>query len=240
MFAGALFYVALIALVAGTILSAGLAMTRATITRMARPYVAAGYQRAIASIEREVAADMQSGGVPYPAPTFTPLPSACANTSCTYTTTATIAVSQAGSATPGPSCDPVQTNCATNVQTNAYVAESRLTAAITVSVHDASGALVGVRSGTIVLRTMTAPPYVAIAGSRDGAFDDVLSLHAAGDDGGMPPATPDPCATTTPGAAADTTVRVAYRNTATNACTDGSSWGDSSYSTQSSSNGWSE
>lgn len=240
MLAGALFYVALIALVAATILSAGLAMTRATSTRMARPYLAAGYQRAVTSLESAVAADMQSGGLPYPAPTFTPLPSECANAACTYTTTATIAVSQTGSATPGPSCDPAQTSCAPNVQTNAYVNESRLTAAIAVSVHDASGALVGARSGAIVLRTMSAPPYVAIAGSRDGAFDDVLSSNAAGDDGGTPPATPNPCMSTTPGAAADTTVRVAYRNAATNACADGSSWGDSSYSTQRSSNGWSE
>src|SRR5579884_2647898 len=110
MLAGTLAYVALIALVAATILSAGLAMTRMTIARMMIPYLDAGYQRAAVSLQQTVGADMQSGGVPYPAPTFTPIPRACANATCTYTTTETIALTQSAPATPGPACDSSQTN----------------------------------------------------------------------------------------------------------------------------------
>lgn len=239
MLAGVLAYVALIALVAATILSAGLAMTRMTIERMTRPYVAAGYQRAAASLEQAIAADMQGGGVPYPAPSFTPLAPVCANSTCTYRTTETIVLTQTAPATPGPACDTSQTNCAPNVQTNTYVAEGRLTAQITVNLVNAQGYAVAARTGTVVLRTLDSPPYVAIAGSRAGSFDDVLDAAGAGDDGGAPPATPNPCAAATPNVSDDTAVRVEYRNKSTNACTDGSAWADSSYSARSTSSGWS-
>lgn len=239
MLAGVLAYVALIAIVAATVLSAGLAMTRMTIERMTRPYVASGYQRAASSLQQTIASDMQGGGVPYPAPSFTPIPAACANAACTYKTTETIALTQTAPATPGPACDALQTNCAPNVQTNAYVAESRLTALIAVTVIDQQGYSVATRSGTVVLRTFASAPYVAIAGSRDGSFDDVAGTNAAGDDGGAPPATPNPCASTAANTVYDTTVRVEYRNQTTNACTDASAWGNSSYSARSTSGGWS-
>lgn len=239
MLAGVLAYVALIALVAATILSAGMAMTRLTIERMTRPYFSSGYQRAAASLQQTVAADMQSGGVPYPAPTFTPIPAACANSTCTYLTAETITLTQEAPATPGPACDASQTNCAPNVQTNSYVAESRLTAQITVNILDAQGYSIATRTGTVLLRTLKSPPYVAIAGARDGAFDDVLNAANAGDDGGAPPATPNPCAASTLSVSDDTAVRVEYRNKNTNACTDGSAWGNSSYGARSNSSGWS-
>jgi hypothetical protein len=228
--AGALFYVALIALVATTILSAGLAMTRAAGTRMAETYLAAGFQRANASLMQALSAN--------PSATFTPLPPLCANAACTYSTNATIALTQNARPTPGPACDSAQTNCAANVQTNTYVQESRLAAAITVNVLDSDGSVIATRSGTVVLRTMTAPPHVAIAGARDTFFDDVANGNAPGDDGGAPPATPNPCATPAAGLADDTAIRVAYRNAATNACSDGSAWGDASYSASASVAGW--
>src|SRR6185437_14233856 len=115
MLAGALFYVALIALVATTILSAGFAMTRMSIARMAQPYLAAGYQRALASLQERVATQMQIGG---PAPAFTPIPSTCANASYTYKSIETIALTGTSAPTAGPSCDTLQSNCASNVQAN--------------------------------------------------------------------------------------------------------------------------
>jgi hypothetical protein len=239
MLAAALFYIALIALVATTILSAGLSMTRMTIARMSQPYLAAGYQRALTGLQEQIAAEMRSGGVPYPAPTFTPMTATCANASCTYKTAETLTLAETVVPTPGPSCDPAQSSCASNVQLNAYVAESRLTAAITVILTDVSGSVVAQRSGIAVLRTFKAPPYVAIAGSREGTFDDVVGTHAAGDDGGAPPATPNACTAATAGASDDTTVRVAYHNTATAACSDGSAWGSASYNSGGSSSGWS-
>jgi len=237
--AGTLAYVALIALVGATILSAGLAMTHMTVARMMHPYIAAGYQRAAVSLEQTIGANMQAGGMPFPAPTFTPIPAACANASCTYTTTETIGLTEASPATPGPDCDSSQTNCALNVQVNRYVSEGRLTASITVDVLDAKGYVVATRSGTVVLRTMLTQPYVMIAGSRDGAFDDVIDSSAAGDDGGAPPATPNPCAGAKSGAADDTTVRAEYRNQQTSSCTDAGAWANSSYSATSGSGGWS-
>jgi hypothetical protein len=183
---------------------------------------------------------MQAGGVPYPAPTFTPIQASCANASCSYTTTETITLTQAAPATPGPACDPSQDSCAPNVQVNRYVAEGRLSAVITVNLLDQSGYPLATRSQTVVLRTMAAPPYVAIAGSREGTFDDITASAAAGDDGGAPPATPNPCATAAIGSASDTTVRVQYRDRdAPATCTDGSLWADSSYSTRAASSGWS-
>jgi hypothetical protein len=236
MLAGVIFYVALIALVATTILSAGLAMTRMTVTRMAQPFIAAGYQRALNSLQQTIAADVQSG-VPFPTPTFAPLGPACANAACTYTTTETIALAQSASPTPGPSCDPGQTNCALNVQTNAYVSESRLSAVVTVTVSDARGAVIATRSLTAALRTFDAPPYVALAGAGESAFDDAGS-RAIGDDGGAAPATPNPCASASAGVADDTSVRVAYRNEKTAACSDGSTWGNASYSSGAGASGW--
>lgn len=239
MLAGALAYVALIALIAATILSAGMAMTRMTIERMTRPYFSSGYQRAAASLEQTVASDMQRGGLPYPAPSFTPIAAACANSTCTYLTAETITLTQSAPATPGALCDASQTNCAPNVQTNGYVAEGRLTAQVTVNVLNAQGDPIATRTGTVVLRTLDSPPYAAIAGSRDGAFDDVLNAASAGDDGGAPPATPNPCSASASSIADDTAVRVEYRNKDTNACTDGSAWANSSYSARSSASGWS-
>lgn len=238
MLAGALFYIALIALLATTILSAGIAMTRMSIARMAQPYLATGYQRALTSLQERVAIQMRTGGMPYAAPSFTPIPSACANASCTYKSIETIALTATSQPTAGPSCDPLQSNCASNVQANSYVAESRFTALITVTITDAAGETIAVRSGTAVLRTFDTPPYVAIAGSRDGTFDDVLASHAAGDDGGAPPATPNPCASAASGVSDDTTVRVAYHNVTTQACSDGSAWADSSYNVRQSGSGW--
>ncbi len=239
MLAGALYYTALVAVVAATILSAGLAMTRMTIARAAQPYVAVGYQRALATLERSISASMQAGGLPNPAPSPTTIPAGCANVSCTYTTTENIAFTNADAPTAGPSCDPEQTSCAPNVQRNAYVSESRLAALITVNVDDSSGAAVATRTSAVVLRTFSTPPYVAIAGTRDGTFDDVSGAHAAGDDGGTLPATPNPCASSAAGVADDTAVRVAYRNDVTEACSDAGAWANASYDSSRGSNGWS-
>lgn len=239
MLAGVLGYVALIALVAATILSAGLAMTRMTIERAIQPYIASGLQTATASLQQTIASDMQNGGVPSPAPSFTPIPAACADAACTYKTAETITLTQSPPASPARECDATQTNCAPNVQTNPYVAEGRVTALVTVVVTGPGGAAVASRSASVVLRTFAVPPYAAIAGSREGTFDDVLGSASTGDDGGAPPPTPNPCASSEATPSSDTTVRVEYRNASTNACTDGSDWADYSYNAGGSSSGWS-
>jgi hypothetical protein len=243
MLCSALFYVALIGVIATTFLSAGLAMTRATTHRLAQTYVAAGYQRAASSLQQVLATDLQNGPLPSPLPTFTPIPAACVDGSnpCRYQTGATITLTQTSAPANGSQCDTSQTNCASNEQANGYVDESRITARISVTVTAASdGSVLATRSGDVVVRTMNTPPYVVIAGTRDGAFDDVAANNSVGDDGGTIPATPNPCASVAPGTSDDTVVRVAYRNQTTNACTDGSSWRTQSYSSSGGApNGWS-
>lgn len=131
----------------------------------------------------------------------------------------------------GPICDASQNNCAPNVQSNGYVGENRIAARIMVTVLSAGGVPLATRSSDVIVRTTQTPPYAALAGARDGAFDDVTGGASPGDDGGTLPATPNPCGSAAPGSSADTTVRVQYRNTATSACTDGSSFGNASYTT---------
>jgi hypothetical protein len=241
MLANALFYVALLAMAAMTVLSAGLAMTRMTQVRIAQSYLSGGYQRAVASLQEGIAAQIQSGVAPNPMPAFTPLPGECADaaTVCAYRTSATITFTAANVAL-GASCDPSRSSCAQNEQANRYVNENRIPARISVFVTGPGGAELATRTTDVLLRTIATAPYVVIAGARDGTFDDVASSHATGDDGGTPPATPDPCSSNSPGVADDTAIRVAYQNAATNRCTNGSSWRSSSYDTPAeSSAGWS-
>ncbi|HET9393049.1 MAG TPA: hypothetical protein VFO29_06000 [Candidatus Rubrimentiphilum sp.] len=213
MLVNALVCVALIALAATTILSAGLVTTRVSVHRLAQTYLSQGYQRAVDTLETNIAAYAQAGSIPSPLPTFTPLPPLCAdaNPPCAFTSTATITLSR-GNAT------------ASNQEANAYVAEDRLAAHISVAVRAPDGTLLATRDNDLTLRTMLSPPYVAIAGARDATFDDVAFGNLVGDDGGKPPATANPCAAGAAGSSDDTVVRVAYKNAQTGACTDGSSW----------------
>jgi hypothetical protein len=225
-----------------TFLSAGIAMTRATIHRVAQTYVAAGFQRAEFTLEQALVNDLQQGAAPSPLPTFTPLPPVCVDSSnpCRYQTSETIAVTQTSQAAMSTVCDTTQTNCASNEQANSYVNESRVTARIGVNVIAADGSTLATRSVDVILRMMKTPPYFAIAGTRDATFDDVAAGNASGDDGGITPATPNPCATAALGTTDDTAVRVAYRNQITNACSDGSSWRTASYNSNSGVQGWSQ
>lgn len=230
MLANALFYVALLAIAAMTYLSAGLAMTRVSASRIAQTFLSAGYQRAMSALQQRLSAQIAAGGTQGPLPVFTPLPPACAGVagSCTYTTSAAIALTAATGAAAPPGCDPAKSNCAENEEASAYVDEGRVAARITVSVVASGGTQVATRSSEIVLRTIATPPYVIVAGAQDDS-SDALSAQAAGDDGGVPAATPNPCSAGVSGTADDTTIRVAYRNAATNACSDGSLWRSKSY-----------
>jgi len=240
--ANALFYVALVAVVASTFLSAGLAMTRVTVHRLSQTYVTTGYQRAVSLLQQTLATDMQNGGIPNPLPAFAPIPASCVDSStpCKYRTAETIAFTQTSTPAPVPACDSSQSACAANEQANVYVNESRITARISVTVSAGDGTTLTTRTGEVVMRTLNTPPYVLLAGTRDGAFDDFASTHGVGDDGGTVPATPNPCSTSASGTADDTVVRVAYHNQTTSACSDGSSWRAASYTSNSGgASGWS-
>ena len=234
----ALFYIALVALIASTFLSAGIGMTRATIHRLAQTYIAAGFARAQASLQQTLAAELQAGPLPSPLPTFTPLPQTCAAGPCAYKIGASIVFTRIGAPSVSSQCDQTLSNCAFNEQANAYVNEGRMTARITVTVSaSGDGAVLVSRTQDVVLRTMSTPPYAVLAGTRDGSFGDVLAKHAAGDDGGEAASSVNPCASPAPpGTSDDTVVRVAYRNQTTNACSDGSTWRTQSYASDAT--GW--
>jgi hypothetical protein len=238
MLLNAIFTVTLLSAVALAFVSAGIAMTQAAIHRAALTYVTQGYQYATAALQQTLQADMQSGGIPSPLPSMTPLPRQCAgaNGACTFLISASASFTQLAAPSPAASCDPAASNCAQNTQQNAYVHESRLAARITVTVATSAGVPLATRSSDEIVRTFDTPPYVTLASARDATSD---AFAAAGDDGGIQSATPSACASTVPGVTADTSVRVAYRNVQTNACTDGSAWRESSYSVDSgSSPGW--
>ena len=228
MLLNALFFMALLATATAGFLTAGLAMTRAAAIRGAQVYVNESYERAASAAQATLAQYEQSGGIPNPAPSMTPLPAACADARCAYTTSASIqliALPQSVSA----ACDPSRTSCAQNEQANPYVDESRFAARITAVLRNAGGAVVAQRSEDLVLRTIAQPPYVIPAGARDASFDGIAASQSAGDDGGAAAATPSPCAQSVAGSSQSTQIRVAYRNAVTSACTDGSLWRSGSY-----------
>lgn len=223
----ATFFSMIVALLALGMLSSGAAMTRMTMHRLSENALAGGYQRAANVLRQTLTGRLQNGPLTQPLPTIAPLPPACAQSPgpC-YQTAATVTLRVLG--TPAPSCDPSLSNCARNVESNSYIDEERLAARITVTVSAPDGTFLASRTNDLAVRVMQVPPFIALTAYRDGTFDSAIS-SAAGDDGGTPPATPNPCSTAAIGSADDTVVRVAYRNAQSNACSDGSMWKSAPY-----------
>lgn len=230
MLAPALLSLALIAVVVSTIAGAEVAAVRTEIQRLALTYVAATRERAIDVLQQQLSAGAQTGS-PFPLPTFAPLVPECADgPPCAYMGSATIALtSDDASGTPVQSCAAAAMRCAANEETDAYAKESRAVAVIVVTISGADGSVLVRRASDLVIRFVSVPPYALVGGAREGAFDDVVAADAAGDDGGLPPATPNPCAGSTPGRSDDTVVRVALVNAQSGACADGSSWRSVTY-----------
>ncbi len=201
MLSNALFYVALMAVVATTFITAGMAMTRASIHRLSESYIEAGEQRAFSALTQTLAADIREGALPAALPVFTPIPASCVQSGqpCGYYSSETITLTPNASPQPFASCDPASSNCASNEEANTYVDENRVSARISVTVTAADGTAVATRSRDVILRTLRTPPYIAVSGSNDESSDNLAPAHAAGDDGGLPPATPNPCAAQTAG-----------------------------------------
>ncbi len=216
MLANALICVALMALAANTILSAGLISQRIAVRHAAETYLNHEYQRATQALLAEIIPFESAGAFPDPLPSFTLAPDCVDDrTPCGFMASASVSPRFADSESPAP-CDS-DSACANNEQQNVYVSERRIVATIAVSVQAAGGSVLAARESDVTLRTLHAPPYVAIAG-------------AAGEDAGRPPATANPCAPGSLGTVADTVVRVAYENVQTGACSDGSAWRSSAYS----------
>lgn len=230
MLANALVCVALIALAANTILSAGLVSERVAVRRAAQTYVNREYQRAMQALLSEIEPFASSGSFPDPLPSFT-IPPECVDdrNPCGFTSSAEVSPQLADSDSPAP-CDS-DWACANNEQRGTYVTERRIVATISVTVQSGDGSILGSREADVTLRTLSVPPYVAIAGARDRTSDASASAgFPPGEDAGRPPATANPCAAGPPGTSADTVVRVAYENAQTGACSNASAWRSSAYS----------
>ncbi|MDQ2872394.1 MAG: hypothetical protein M3R35_04615 [Candidatus Eremiobacteraeota bacterium] len=238
MFANALFVIAIISLTVTSVLTAGLAMTRASIARTAQNYLAAGYERSALATRDTIAGALRSGAIDAralaPLPVLVPAPRACANAAspCSFFTDARATfintVDVAPVSVTGPPCDGTTTNCGANLESNTAVNEGRIAARITVDVTAPDGTLLATRTKTAIFRTFAVPPYVTIAGSRDATFE--AGNASEGDDGGLMPQS----------SADETVVRVRYHNDATGAVSDGSRWQQQGWSNGSAATGtWS-
>lgn len=221
MLLNALLCAALLASISLAVVTAGLAMTRTAITRAAQTASASAYRRAAGAVYSRLSDAMQTGG---PLPAFTPLPEECEESKCAFRTSATVVLR--APVTPR-GCSVSGDTCARNEESNPYVDEGRVTARIAVVVKGADGSTLATRVRDLTLRTFHTAPYVAPAAASDATID--AFANPPGDDGGAPPATPNPCASPGSAAANGTAVRVAYVDTSSARCTDASAWRDSAY-----------
>jgi hypothetical protein len=234
--ANALVMIALLALVTTTILSAGLAMTRVAVYQGAQRVIAAGYEGAVSSIAGELSQEISSGklvptALPSPLPELvpgSPAP-ACASAPCAYSTSYSAVLTTTrgitAGATPAP-CGDADTNCATDLQENADVGEGRVTARISMNVSGADGTPILTRAEDVTFRLTDVPPYVTVVGTRDGTIDELAATATQGDAGGLASGSASCAAQSSD----DTSVHVQYYNTATQSCSDGSSWQTQGYS----------
>lgn len=230
MLANAFVCVALIALAANTMLSAGLISERIAVRRLAQTYTDREYHRATQALLSEIEPFARSGSFPDPLPSFT-FPPECVDgeNPCAFTSSAEISPQFGDADSPAP-CDS-DWACANNEQYGRYVTERRIVAKISVAVQGGDGSILATREADVTLRTLNAPPYVALAGARDRTSDvSAAAGFPPGEDAGRPPATANPCAAGSPGVSADTVVRVAYENAQSGACSDASAWRSSAYS----------
>ncbi|HUY40304.1 MAG TPA: hypothetical protein VMV82_01890 [Candidatus Dormibacteraeota bacterium] len=124
-----------------------------------------------------IAAAMAAGATP-PAslpPTQTCVTSDAAGCTMSARTRVTLA-------TPVPTPCP-SAGCNTYLQENDAVDEGRIVASIATTIALRSGAPIAARDGSVLFRTLRAPPYAVASGALDGTLDD--SESGAGDTAGL-------------------------------------------------------
>lgn len=199
-----------IALTVATLIGTVGALANATTRRIAAHYADGGYTWAAKRVRDGIAAQIQAGGDPSgPFASLAPA-TYCATPAqpCDAFVDPKIEIlGRSLASTPFP-CVSGQ-SCAHNLQRNAYVSESRVSARITVMVTASGGSQLARRQHYLALRTFRSPPYVASVGASDDA-------------GLMGAFTPAPCASPDPAAtfSQDTVVNAAYQNAQTGACID--------------------
>lgn len=176
-----MFLLALIALLAETIVHGASALAQSALHFRALGAARMQFETAVAMEERAIAGALAAGGDPLAAP----LPSAtpgCVLTEgsvCRLLAQSRYALAAAvPGATPG-ACP--QTACTVYLQGNDRVAEGRVAVQISTQITAPNGAILASRSAIVKFRTFHSPPYVTLAGSLDATLD---GMAGSGDDGG--------------------------------------------------------
>src|SRR5947209_4044082 len=138
--ANSLVCVAMIALCATTVLSAGALAAREAMHRLAQSALPAGYQRGLDSLTSILRTYARGGVFPNPLPAIAPLDPVCADASspCSTFTGVTFVLTRTDLGTSQP-CDPATAVCAVNEESNPYAFESRVHARITVTIRASDG-----------------------------------------------------------------------------------------------------
>ncbi|MDQ6823480.1 MAG: hypothetical protein M3Z07_03160 [Candidatus Eremiobacteraeota bacterium] len=202
----------IIALTVATLLETIGALANTTTRRIAARYADGGYTWAAKRVRDGIASQISAGVDPSGPFSSLPPASYCATSAqpCDFFVDPRIEITVASLATPFP-CVSGQ-SCASNLQKNPYVSESRVSARITVIVAASGGPPLARRQQYLALRTFRSPPYVATVGVSDDA-------------GLVGSTTPVPCASRDPAAtfSQDTVVNAVYQNAQTGACIDAGS-----------------
>ncbi len=166
-----MFLVALLVIVAETIVHGAAALAQVAL-----------YQRALDAARTAFVSGVHAAQAAVVAGT-TPAPVA----SCAYADThgceidvqTTFTVPTPGAA--ATSCP--GTACTIVLQGNSAVGEARKAFVISSTVSAASGAILAARAGTVTFRTFATAPYAAVVGSADGTLDALMN-GGTGDDAG--------------------------------------------------------
>lgn len=194
-----LFVLALISLLAETVVHGASALATVTLHHRATAIARTQYAAALASAQASIAQSIAANGVTAPI-TVVPAAPACVlsgNSGCALLAQSSIAL-----ATPAPPAAQTcpQTNCVVYMQANDAVDEGVVTVHVVTSVRAPDGTVLAAHTGDAAFRTFATAPYASLAGSTDASVNDVASGRT-GYDGG----------TSGPG---DTLVRVEYVNAA--------------------------
>lgn len=201
-----LFLCAAVAVLGEVLLEAVASLAIAAFHRQGITAARAEFAFAAGVAQSALANDVAQGETPGPMPTVAPTCAIATASGCTLTVHATLAI-----VTPSPS--PCPTNgCALYLQSNDAVTEGRSSVAIGVTVTDAAGDIVALRSGTLAFRTSRIAPYATLDGMLDASLDDPAG--SAGEMGGSVPT----------GASAGTLLDVVYENAQSGATLPANVW----------------
>ena len=178
-----IFLLALISLLSETVVHGAGALAQTALRFRASAAARTQIVSAVSVAENAIARAVASNEDPHSMPVPSPVPTCVASdsTGCRLSAQAQIAIpSVAPQATPG-TCP--ATNCTVYLQANDTIAEGRIPVNVSATVNAADGTVLATRNATVLFRTFSAAPYVALAGSLDATLDDI-ARQQNGDDGG--------------------------------------------------------